>query len=124
MRIGLSWRANAQSGLFQTAQANPGGGIARAESHLSTVCKLFKETESPLNISDGAVMLTRIRDDLVHPVMKMNVSMEAYSEARRVGQWYVELLLLKLFNYRGSYKNRLTQQWEVVPWAQGADCNE
>ena len=52
-------------------------------------------------------MLTKIRDDLVHPVMKMNVSMEAYSEAGRVGQWYVELLLLKLFDYSGSYKNQV-----------------
>ncbi len=53
MRIGLSWRANARSGLFQTAQANPGGDITRAESHLSTVCKLFKETESPLSTRSG-----------------------------------------------------------------------
>jgi len=31
------------------AQANPGGGITRAESHLSTACQLFKETEPPLS---------------------------------------------------------------------------
>ncbi|MCY4614156.1 MAG: hypothetical protein OXB94_11135, partial [Nitrospira sp.] len=43
------WRANARPSLFQPAQANPGGGITRAESHLSTACNLFKETEPPLS---------------------------------------------------------------------------
>ncbi|MCY4612171.1 MAG: DGQHR domain-containing protein, partial [Nitrospira sp.] len=44
------WRANARPSLFQPAQANPGGGITRAESHLSTACNLFKETEPPLTL--------------------------------------------------------------------------
>ena len=70
-----------------------------------------------VNVSDGAELLTKIRTDLVHPEMKMNVSMEAYTETRNMGQRYVELLLLKLFDYSGSYRNRLTRQWEVVPWA-------
>ena len=43
-------RANAQPGLFQQAQAHPGGGITRAESHLSTARQLFKLVEPPLMI--------------------------------------------------------------------------
>ena len=55
--------------------------------------------------------------------MRANVRPEAYFEARDLGQWYVELLLLKLFDYDGKYANRLTynyeQHWtpENVPWA-------
>ena len=45
----LTWRANARSGLCHPANAKLGGGITRAESHLSTACKLFKEIEPPLS---------------------------------------------------------------------------
>ena len=78
-------------------------------------CQALEALRRQENVTDGAEMLTRIRNDLVHAEMKMNVSMEAYTEARNLGQWYVELLLLKLFNYSGSYTNRFTQQSEVVP---------
>lgn len=97
---------------------------AKIDPKIPKSCHALEAFRRQNNIADGAVMLTRIRDDLVHPVMKMNVSMEAYSEAGRVGQRYVELLLLKLFDYSGSYRNRLTRQWEVVPWARHAEGNE
>lgn len=45
----LTWRANTRSGIFQPAHANPGGGITRAENHLSTDHKLFKIDEPPLS---------------------------------------------------------------------------
>lgn len=66
------------------------------------------------SVADGPEMLIRLRNDLVHPEMKTNVSTEEYFEARNMGQWYVERLLLKLFHYGGSYTNRLTRQKEVV----------
>ena len=50
----LTWRANARSGLCQPANAKLGGGITRAESHLSTARKLFKEIEPPLSILVGS----------------------------------------------------------------------
>ena len=96
---------------------------AKIDQKIPKSCQALEAFRRQNNISDGAVLLTRIRDDLVHPVMKMNVSLEAYSEAGRVGQRYVELLLLKLFDYSGSYKNRLTQQWENVPWARDESAN-
>ena len=72
---------------------------------------------------DGPEILTKIRNDLVHAEMCTNVSLEAYLEARDLGQWYVELLLLKLFGYEGQYANRLAYTYEgiwkpeLVPWA-------
>ena len=51
----LTWRANARSGIFHPANAKLGGGITRAESHLSTACKLFKEIEPPLGIQSWDV---------------------------------------------------------------------
>ena len=68
-------------------------------------CQALEALRRQENGTDGAEMLTRIRNDLVHAEMKMNVSMEAYTEARNMGQWYVELLFLKLFDYSGSYTN-------------------
>ena len=48
----LTWRANARSGLFQPANANPGGGITRAEIHLSTAHNLFKTAQPPLDLEN------------------------------------------------------------------------
>ena len=42
-------------------------------------------------------------------------------DALRLGHWYIELILLKQFRYRGRYKNRLAitgeSPFEMVPWA-------
>jgi hypothetical protein len=43
-------------------------------------------------------------------------------KAKDLGLWYLELVLLSLFGYRGHYCNRLLDlrsggRWEVVPWA-------
>ena len=42
-------------------------------------------------------------------------------DALRLGQWYIELILLKKFDYHGRYRNRLTidgeSPFEKVPWA-------
>ena len=70
----------------------------------------------------GPHALVAIRNDLVHAEMKKGIlSFEAYRQARELGLWYVELLLLKLFGYSGLYSNRLTRKWtgdvETVPWA-------
>jgi len=49
--------------------------------------------------------------------MASPASTEALIEARRLSQWYVELLLLNHFGYTGSYLNRIKNEWEPVPWA-------
>ena len=46
---------------------------------------------------------------------------DIYFQARKLGLWYVELMLLNRFGYAGQYGNRLAQEWqgqvERVPWA-------
>ena len=45
----IAWRANARSSLYQPANAKLGGGITRAEIHLSTARDLFKTAQPPLH---------------------------------------------------------------------------
>lgn len=85
-------------------------------------CKELRAVVPIGSLCDGPEILTKIRNDLVHAEMRTNVSLEAYLEARDLGQWYVELLLLRLFEYEGQYANRLAYKYEgiwkpeVVPW--------
>ena len=69
----------------------------------------------------GPHAFVSIRNDLVHSSMKMGtLSVDEYVQASQLGLWYVELMLLREFDYHGSYWNRLTREFEPVPWAAGA----
>ena len=60
----------------------------------------------------GPHALVEMRNNLVHPRNKYgDVSSGAYYEASNLGQWYIELALLKLSRYEGKCGNRLTQEW-------------
>ena len=81
---------------------------------------------SPL--THGPHALVAIRNDLVHSDPKLGpLSADTYAEARNLGQWYIELLLLHLFGYSGRYYNRLrdkegyTAAVDDVPWATKQD---
>ena len=70
----------------------------------------------------GPHTIVAIRNDLIHQDMSHGIqSADVYRQAKELGLWYVEMLLLNLFDYNGIYANRLTQQWrgqvEPVPWA-------
>ncbi len=59
--------------------------------------------------------LVDLRNDLVHPEETLTgVSDLVYHEAWNLGQWYIEMMLLNLLGYQGSYRNRLGS------WRQGA----
>ena len=64
--------------------------------------------------------ITELRNDIVHAKQKYSDNAEAQMEALELGQWYVETILLKQFNYRGRYRNRLAKAGEIafeaVPW--------
>ena len=106
-----------------------GEWIARALYNIGAVSKIppacvqleqFRKTN---RLKHGPHAIVEIRDDLIHHKMEYGVlSGDIYHEARELGLWYVEMLLLKLFDYQGEYSNRLTQKWrgqvELVPWAQ------
>ena len=67
---------------------------------------------------NGPDTLANIRNDLVHPKQLIgSLPMERQIDAWRLGQWYVEMLLFRLFGYGGSYVSRLTGNIEQVPWA-------
>lgn len=90
-------------------------------------CKELRMVRKTKGLCDGPEILSEIRNDLVHAKMRTNVSLDAYLEARDLGQWYVELLLLRLFGYEGRYANRLAYKYEgrwepeIVPRAQSAE---
>lgn len=71
---------------------------------------------------DGPEAIARIRNELVHPTPKLKVKVgPTISEAWKLSQWYIEMLLLQLAGYNGRYSNRLIARWvgetEPVPWA-------
>ena len=96
-------------------------GRALGEAHISetipTELQHLVALPKERGWSTGPHAIVAARNDLVHPRMVSPVSTEALIEARRLSQWYVELLLLKLFDYSGSYRNRIKNEWEPVPWA-------
>ena len=84
--------------------------------------KKLKELANSMTFRDGPQTLVEMRNDLVHSKMKLETpSGDIYFQARELGLWYVELMLLKSFCYAGQYGNRLAQEWqgqvEPVPWA-------
>lgn len=74
------------------------------------------------NWSDAPYALTEIRNSLVHPEHKRRGQLDSvYYEAWNLGLWYLEMGMLAVCNYSGTYGNRLKQrvvgQVESVPWA-------
>ena len=81
----------------------------------------FIEILGTKNFDHGPHALVTIRNDLVHPKVRNGIPCsKVQRQARELGLWYVELLLLKRFGYSGLYSNRLTKKWvgdeERVPW--------
>lgn len=63
------------------------------------------------NIVNGPESFTRIRNHIVHPSSKKRKALKKIEsntkiEALHLGIWYVEMILLKLFEFKGNYINR------------------
>lgn len=58
-----------------------------------------------------------VRNRVVHPDKKNQLTAQLKIEASYAATWYLELTLLHLFGYKGKYENRLTHETEVVPWS-------
>jgi len=78
------------------------------------------------NWPDTATAMTMIRNTITHPTKKNREKFGkhlngARTDAWRLGLWGLELCLLRLFEYRGTYGNRIRPHWvgeiETVPWA-------
>jgi hypothetical protein len=73
--------------------------------------------------SDAPRTITEVRNSFIHPKDNVgSITTEALFEAWNLGQWYLELALLRICDYSGTYSNRLVLQkkWEgdveTVPW--------
>lgn len=78
-------------------------------------------------IFDGPEALVAVRNDLMHPKPYLaGISLSADCEAWNLGQWYLEMILLSMFDFKGKYANRLIEgrvegQLDTVPWAATSD---
>ncbi|MEM8720609.1 MAG: hypothetical protein AAGE84_15120 [Cyanobacteria bacterium P01_G01_bin.39] len=78
--------------------------------------------EQELNQVDAPYLFTKIRNDIIHSKKKIE-NLETYLyEASDLGLWYLELVLLAIFDYQECYGNRLPKyqqngEMEVVPWS-------
>jgi len=74
------------------------------------------------NWLDAPHAITEIRNSLVHPERKQPGQFgKAFFSAWNLGQWYLELALLRICDYSGTYSNRLILNKyvgtvETVPW--------
>lgn len=77
----------------------------------------------PSTRPDGPATFVKMRNLVAHPQGGLLATQKSdRRQARDLGLWYLELVLLSLFGYRGQYCNRLLDhksggRWEVVPWA-------
>ncbi|NJK30432.1 MAG: hypothetical protein HC790_06060 [Acaryochloridaceae cyanobacterium CSU_3_4] len=93
-----------------------------ASSLLPNLSQVAKSSQ--YNWVDGPHALTELRNGIVHPKKLQKVlatNHEARFEARWLGLWYLELVLLALMNYQGCYANRLIfprheGTYDKVPW--------
>lgn len=70
---------------------------------------------------DAPHAITVIRNSLVHPEGKVQVS-DCYFDAWQLSLWYLELAMLAMCGYQGTYRNRLMgEQVENVPWMDGGE---
>ena len=74
-----------------------------------------------VNWIDAPQAITEVRNTLVHPEHKRRGQFgKVYFPVWNLSQWYLELALLKICDYSGTYSNRLMQRYigqvETVPW--------
>lgn len=91
----------------------------------AALAELTKQAKAD-NWPDTATAMTMIRNTITHPTKKNREKLGKHlkfsrTEAWILGMWNLELCLLRLFEYKGSYYNRITQKAagtvEMVPWA-------
>lgn len=73
------------------------------------------------NWLDSPHALTETRNSLVHPEHKRRGQLDSvYFEAWNLGLWYLEMGILAICGYSGTYSNRIKRGWvgdvDNVPW--------
>lgn len=70
--------------------------------------------------TDGVQSLIRIRNKFIHPKsgdFKSSFDENVKLEAWTLGIYYIELILLRIIDFKGNYYNRIEKKVEKVPWA-------
>lgn len=105
-----------------------GLAITKPPSAANTMRAAFADLSLPLDIpkqlsklraaakrddfTDGPGALSAIRNELVHPKQRLSSPLSPLIvEGWKLAQWYVEVMLLRLSGYKGSYSNRLSARW-------------
>lgn len=127
----LSWTYCVLDRKMVSASAFKPRGLSAADKLrlLASSLGLPLEIPSPLTALhakrgkkwDGSMdAITDLRNGLVHPGNDRKIPHNAYYDAWRLSQWYIELMILRLCSYSGKYANRLSQRYvgqvEPVPW--------
>ena len=101
-----------------------GAWIAKALKKLGISVKIppqlaeLEQWSATYGFEHGPRAIVEVRNDLIHHEMRRGILPdEVYLQARALGLWYVELLLLKQFGYQGKSRNRLTEAYETMPWS-------
>lgn len=86
-------------------------------------CGTLREYVDSLNgpgPADAVLTLISLRNNAVHPRKDADVPEGAYFHAWNVARWFIELLILGVTDYSGSYGNRLRSrsvgEVDSVPW--------
>ena len=72
--------------------------------------------KNPEDDNAGPTFIARLRNRYTHPTSK-ELDVMDYYEVWKLSHRYAELLLLHLFTYNGQYRDRLTSNVNLVPWA-------
>lgn len=109
-----------------------GDWIARAlqwhgvDSRVPSSCPELVRLQSAHGLAHAPHALVAIRNELVHPGVRLGVlASVAMDEARSLGLYYIELMLLSMSGYTGRFVDRLVygrpyhMQRRTVPWVSG-----
>lgn len=100
---------------------------ANIPTEIPTELRQLTKLAKKLNFHDTATAMTVIRNAIIHPTKKNRTKLDEFSidaryETWKLGLWNLELCLLRICGYNGTYSNRITKKWagevEHVPWAQ------
>lgn len=74
------------------------------------------------NLSDCPEAVAWVRNRIVHPDKKNQLSAEIILESENLAKWYLELLLLYSLDYSGGHHDRVLDKPSIpVPWARSDD---
>lgn len=86
---------------------------------ISDVMPDLQRSASRFRWIDAPHAITDIRNELVHPVSRKQVT-DCFFDAWRLSLWYLELSILAMCGYEGTYTSRLTAEYvtdsDSVPW--------